>query len=113
MERLVRFLAVLCSEASSIAQPDFKEAAHQAVESLLSLLLENSQAKDKTVRFRSCQVLNHVLHAMPADAEMSEELTDDLLNRLEPRLNDKVSTVRAQAVRALARLPQPNEVRLN
>lgn len=109
-ERLVRFIAVLISEAPVGAAPGAADAA-QAVEALLSLLAEHTAARDKTVRFRACQILNHALHGLSADAELGEDTVEEVQKALLVRLADKAPPVRAQAVRALARMTVPDEVR--
>lgn len=70
-------------------------------------LLARSMATDKTVRYRACQVIAGSITAMDGDAELDEELLDAMISTLSPRLRDKFPNVRMWAVKALARLQDP------
>lgn len=74
---------------------------------LLTYLLEFSNAKDKSVRFRACQLIASVLNALGEDAEIRDDLWQEIHGALVPRTRDRVPAVRAQAVAALCRLQDP------
>lgn len=67
-------------------------------------LLDRCGAADKTVRIRACQILAAVMSKMSLDAEISDDLWDEVVKKLSPRLRDKNPTVRMWAVKALGRL---------
>ncbi|KAK4535781.1 hypothetical protein CDCA_CDCA06G1806 [Cyanidium caldarium] len=75
---------------------------------LLGYVLSFSNAKDKAVRFRTCQLIALVLNALGEDAEISEALWSALSGALIERTRDRVPAVRAQAVAALCRLQNPD-----
>eukprot|EP00166_Cyanidium_caldarium_P005623 ctg_698.g343 len=75
---------------------------------LLGYVLSFSNAKDKAVRFRTCQLIALVLNALGEDAEISEALWSALSEALIERTRDRVPAVRAQAVAALCRLQNPD-----
>ncbi len=49
-----------------------EEAAITFCEALMAWLLSLAPAKDKTVRTRACQLLNRIMHALPAEACLDE-----------------------------------------
>lgn len=102
----MRFLGTLAAH-----MPPSDEACAAALEALVAHLADQLQALDKVVRFRACQALALVLGGLPETEGVSEELAEGLEEGLLERLQDKAPLVRAQAARALARLPAPDEVR--
>ena len=58
------------------------------------------------------QMLALILHRLPAECEMSEDLAEGLQEALLERLRDKLPGVRVQAIAALCRLADPGEVGL-
>lgn len=75
-------------------------------------LLARSMAADKTVRYRSCQVIASVISAMDGDVLIDEEVWEAMLTTLTPRLRDKAPNVRMWAVKAVARLQSEETVAL-
>lgn len=65
-------------------------------------LLLRTSAVDKTVRFRSCQIISEVLSRMSPDVEIDSDLWK-FVKLLTPRLRDKIATVRLWALRAVRR----------
>ena len=63
-----------------------------------------TQAKDRAIRFRACQIIAGVLNALGADAEISDDLYERMERAMLERLRDNTPIVRAQAARALSRL---------
>ena len=76
---------------------------------LVMHLLQFTDAKDKAVRFRTCQVVSRVLSALSEDADLPEELWEKLEETMVPRLKDKIPVVRCMAISALSRLQDPND----
>ncbi|KAF3786860.1 Condensin complex subunit 3 [Nymphaea thermarum] len=95
-ERLVRFVALFA--VSEAARP-----GDAFLEDFLRFLLASSAASNKAVRFRSCQIVSEIMMQLPDDAEVSDELWDELVECMKGRIQDKIPIVRAFAVRALAR----------
>jgi len=73
---------------------------------ILTGLLQTTQAKDKVVRYRSTQIIAHVVNTL-------ESIDDDLFQLVRvcllKRLRDKESNVRVQAVLGLGRLADESE----
>lgn len=74
---------------------------------MVLFLVKNAGAKDKAVRFRVCQIVAKILHAMPDDAELDEALYQVVQDTMLNRLIDKIPAVREKAVLALCRLQDP------
>lgn len=74
---------------------------------LLQFLLSISQAQDRGIRYRSCQLVCKLLSNLSEDAQIDDDLYNLIYETLLERLYDKVPAVRVQAVRALARLQDP------
>eukprot|EP00890_Picochlorum_soloecismus_P003812 jgi/Picsp_1/4431/NSC_06653-R1_condensin complex subunit 3 len=99
-DRLLKFFGVVASQATSPKRME-------CVEVLIGFLLTWCQSKEYATRWRSCQILGSLVNNVPEDmsdavAEQVEEVTLLLLEDGKP-------TVRAAAVRALTRFPQPGE----
>eukprot|EP00884_Botryococcus_braunii_P003520 jgi/Botrbrau1/13169/Bobra.242_1s0006.1 len=102
-ERAIKFLAVFT------AQQPAGDEAEGFVEDLLTYLARLSEARDKEVRRRVCQLLDQLLNSLKADADLSEELVLLLQKSMLKRLRDKLAPVRCHAVRVLMRLAEPGE----
>ncbi|XP_033122987.1 condensin complex subunit 3-like isoform X2 [Anneissia japonica] len=76
---------------------------------LFRFLLKSHKARDRAVRFRVCQLINKLLVSMQEDAQIDEDLFDDIYQCMLVRLKDKFPAVRIQAVTALARLQDPSD----
>ncbi|CAI0548280.1 unnamed protein product [Linum tenue] len=95
-ERIVRFVsAFACARASS--------GCDQFLEDLVQFLLVASAAANKTARFRACQMISEIIMRLPDDAEVSDDVWDDVIECMKLRVRDKVSFIRTFAVRALSR----------
>ena len=87
------------------ARPEGREdEADDFAEAFLGFLLNLAGARDKAVRFRTCQIVAGVLNALGPDAEISDDLYERMEDVMLERLRDKCAAVRAQAARALSRL---------
>jgi condensin complex subunit 3 len=90
-------------------EPGHEEEADEFCESLISFLLNVTTAKDRAIRFRACQVVAGILNALGPDAEISDDLYDQMEETMLERLRDNTPVVRAQAARALSRLQDGGE----
>lgn len=86
-----------------------EEESDEFLENMLSFLVCIAKAKDKAVRYRVCQLIAGIFNGMEEDAEVSDDLAQEIMTSMLERLQDKVPQVRAQAARALARLQDPGE----
>ena len=87
------------------ARPEAREEeADDFAEAFLGFLLNLAGARDKAIRFRTCQIVAGVLNALGPDAEISDDLYERMEDVMLERLRDKCAAVRAQAARALSRL---------
>ncbi|RWW53672.1 hypothetical protein BHE74_00039816 [Ensete ventricosum] len=98
-ERAVRFVSAFA------ARRDEKDAAvcDAFLEEFLRFLLVAAAAAHRPARFRACQIISEIIMRLPDDAEVSDELWDEVIDSMKQRVGDKVPAVRAFAVRALSR----------
>jgi condensin complex subunit 3 len=104
VERMLGLVASLASFSNDKYQAD----SELGVE-LLQRLMPLTSARDKAVRFRACQLTARLLNSLGEDAEVSEELYEEILKSMLERLNDKVPVVRMNAIAAVARLQDPTD----
>ncbi|CAL6423697.1 unnamed protein product [Bathycoccus prasinos] len=104
-ERVIRFIIAFTSHR----EPGHEEEADEFCESLIRFLLNVTAAKDRAVRFRACQMVAGILNALGPDAEISDDLYDQMEETMLERLRDNTPAVRAQAARALSRLQDGGE----
>lgn len=86
-----------------------EDESDEFLENMLSFLVCIAKAKDKAVRYRVCQLIAGIFNGMEEDAEVSDDLAEEIMSSMLERLQDKVPQVRAQAARALARLQDPGD----
>ncbi|KAL6695174.1 nuclear condensing complex subunit [Trichoderma pleuroticola] len=111
-EKLIRFIGLFLRHASDKDNELLDEAdvdtslmpetpstrlSSQVLQTALSLM----QAKDKYVRFRSTQLVSHIINSLEA---IDDDLFQNLRNSLLKRIRDKEAMVRVQAVLGLGRL---------
>ena len=70
-------------------------------------LVPLSRAKDNAARWRACQLLHAIMASLPSDAALADDVADAVQDAMLERLDDSRPGVKAAAVRALARLPDP------
>jgi hypothetical protein len=104
-ERAVEFVVKYLTEADE----EYAAEQDELIGAMCMALLGLSDAKDKAVRFRVSQLVGRVMNAMPAEAEVSDELFGAVEERMLRRCRDKVPVVRACALRALFRLQDPSQ----
>lgn len=98
--RLLNFFGTFANETNSADRATF-------IEVVLEPLIQLSYAKDATVRWRFCQLLHALMGNLPPETELDDPVMDAFESAMLDRLEDGKPTVRAVAVRALARLPDP------
>eukprot|EP00903_Cladosiphon_okamuranus_P019411 g17847.t1 len=93
VERLVQFVALTAgSDVNGNAA---------LFERTVEFLLRHAGAADKAVRFRCCQLLGSLTTEYTQRPDVSEDDLEGVVDKLLPRLRDKVAAVRVQAVGAL------------
>jgi condensin complex subunit 3 len=101
-DRLLRFLAAFVGQVRDQAQLD-------CVEEVLGELVGLSYAADHAARWRACQLVQCLMGGLPGEAAVADDVADAVQDAMLERLDDAKPNVRAAAVRALARLPMPDE----
>ncbi|KAI0516305.1 hypothetical protein KFK09_008977 [Dendrobium nobile] len=104
-ERAVRFVAAFA------ARRDGKNAfaCDAFLEEFLRFLLIGTNAAHRAARFRSCHIISEIIMRLPDDAEVSDEVWDEVIESMKHRLDDKVPTIRGFAVCALSRFASDTE----
>ncbi|XP_057492264.1 uncharacterized protein LOC130777854 isoform X2 [Actinidia eriantha] len=104
-ERTVRFAAVFA------ATPAAKNASvsDSFLAAFLRFLLVAAAAANKTARFRACQIISEIIMRLPDDAEVSDEIWDEVIECMKLRVADKVPVIRTFAVRSLSRFVNDSE----
>ncbi|KAK6127457.1 hypothetical protein DH2020_038806 [Rehmannia glutinosa] len=103
-ERIIKFASIFsCSYGRK------GDCSDEFLENFLKFLLVAAVAANKTARFRACQIVSEIIMRLPDDAEVSNELWDEVIECMMLRVGDKVSAVRVYAVRALARFANDSE----
>ena len=120
-ERVVKFFSSFFSSTTD----------EEIFRSAMEYLMWRSQAHDKTARFRSLQTIATIMSSMSSDAEIAQDLWENmslgekdsqhpalrtltlqtLSSVLLPRLRDKAPVVRLWAIKAVARLQYPQNDR--
>lgn len=96
----VQMIELRCAEAAKISPEDEDTPISRFVYALLKHFLSGLEAANKTVRYRTLQVMNALLCA----PDMDEDLFATLMEALQLRLRDREPSVRAQAVICLSKL---------
>ncbi|KAH7655972.1 Condensin complex subunit 3 protein [Dioscorea alata] len=98
-ERTVRFVSAFAAHRN-VRDP---AVCDTFLEEFLRFLLVAAGASHRSARFRACQIISEIIMLLPDDAEVSDEVWDDVIESMKQRLEDKVPGIRAFAVRALSR----------
>ncbi|XP_022939041.1 condensin complex subunit 3-like [Cucurbita moschata] len=104
-ERVIRFISLF----ATARDPNFASHADEFLEEFLKFLLVASCAANKSARFRACQIVSEIIMRLPDDAEVSNEVWDDVIDHMKVRVLDKVPSIRMFAVRALSRFANDSE----
>ncbi|KKO99143.1 condensin complex subunit 3 [Trichoderma harzianum] len=111
-EKLIRFIGLFLRHASDKDNELLDEAdvdtslmpetpSTRLSSEVLRTAQSLMQAKDKYVRFRSTQLVSHIINSLEA---IDDDLFQNLRNNLLKRIRDKEAMVRVQAVLGLGRL---------
>ncbi|KAF2267252.1 hypothetical protein CC78DRAFT_512532 [Lojkania enalia] len=108
-DRIVRFLGHFLKHATEkdneiyqISEGEFPETPTSRLTShILQIVLQFLTAKDKTVRFRSAQIVAHVVNNL---TQIDDDLFTLIRLGLTKRLRDKEPSVRVQAILGLGKL---------
>uniref|UniRef100_A0ACD5ZVA3 Uncharacterized protein n=1 Tax=Avena sativa TaxID=4498 RepID=A0ACD5ZVA3_AVESA len=95
-DRVARFAAAFASASAAGGSDGF-------LEGFLRFLLVASAAAHRPARFRSCQIISEIIMQLPDDAEVSDEIWDEVIDGMKVRVQDKIPAIRVFAVRAVSR----------
>ncbi|XP_037492105.1 condensin complex subunit 3 [Jatropha curcas] len=98
-ERIIRFVSVF----ASTRDPNNASACDEFLEEFLKFLLVAAMAANKTARFRACQIISEIIMRLPDDAEVSNDLWDEVIECMKSRVRDRIPVIRTYAIRALSR----------
>ncbi|PWA56331.1 hypothetical protein CTI12_AA420700 [Artemisia annua] len=105
VERIVQFAAVF----ACLRDPNDAESSDGFFEMFMRFLIGGTTAANRTARFRACQIISEIIMRLPDDAEVSDELWDEVIDCIKVRVGDKVPVIRTYAVRALSRFANDAE----
>ncbi|KAI3976486.1 hypothetical protein MKX01_008344 [Papaver californicum] len=106
VERIIRFVSTFAVRRDEKNGGSLCDAF---LEEFIRFLLIGALAANKTARVRSCQIISEIIMRLPDDAEVSDQLWDEVIDCMKIRVEDKVPQVRTFAVRALARFANDAE----
>lgn len=86
---------------------DAEEDSDPFFTGMFDFLLSNHNVKSQAVRFRVCQFINRVLDELSDSAAINSDLFDRIYETMLERVQDRIASVRIQAVIALQRLQNP------
>lgn len=111
VERVIDFVAkfVTSVHQSDVEEEEEEEEDGGILNYLFTFLLKSHEANSNGVRFRVCQLINKLLGNMPENAQIDDDLFDQINKAMLIRLKDKIPNVRIQAVLALSRLQDPKD----
>ncbi|KVI08613.1 hypothetical protein Ccrd_013012 [Cynara cardunculus var. scolymus] len=105
VERIVQFVVIfVCTR-----DPNNSEDYDAFFEQFLRFLITGTTAASRTSRFRACQIISEIIMRLPDDAEVSDDLWDEVIDCVKVRVGDKVPVVRTFSVRALSRFANDAE----
>lgn len=108
VDRLIKFFCdFIGSTAVERKNDDGSSIEDGYFQLMMNHLLQRSLSTDKNVRLRACECISTILLALSVEAEISDELWDEMERTLTPRLRDKTDKVRAAVILALERLQSP------
>jgi len=111
-ERFIQFIATFAALFANTGDEDYEEDEDNVYNNLLIFITlpKFHSSNNKTVRFRSCQLVHSLFSAIPTYAQLDEHIISLCTKVMLERIKDKNSNVRAQAARAMVRLQQPRLV---
>ena len=107
VERCVEFVWKFATACKKNDQDDEDEEDFAC--QLIRHLLQYHNAKDSSVRFRVCQIVAATFNNLDEEAEIEDDLWDNVVDCMVKRCQDKTVAVRAQATSCLRRLHEPEE----
>ncbi|MED6121997.1 hypothetical protein PIB30_035535 [Stylosanthes scabra] len=96
-ERTVAFVSAFAAARDPASDSD------AFLEFFLRFLLHAAASANRTPRFRACQIVSEIILLLPDDAEVSNDVWDDVIECMKLRVRDKIPGVRTFAIRALSR----------
>uniref|UniRef100_A0AAQ5X7D3 Nuclear condensin complex subunit 3 C-terminal domain-containing protein n=1 Tax=Amphiprion ocellaris TaxID=80972 RepID=A0AAQ5X7D3_AMPOC len=105
VENVIEFVARFATSFQSPPKTEEEDFFHVPSVSSLFLLYSNLHA----VRFRVCQLINKLLGSMAENAQIDDDLFDNIHQAMLIRVTDKFPNVRIQAALAMTRLQQPRD----
>lgn len=99
-------LGFLAKYLSSLRCDDPDTITHPILRTTFDFLLKNISLITN-VRFRICQFVNLLLGSMSSEANIDDDIFDEILRYMNERMKDTSPSVRVQAVYALQRLQIP------
>ncbi|KFR03272.1 Condensin complex subunit 3, partial [Nipponia nippon] len=112
VEQVINFVAKFVTSFYQMEKEDGCEEGEEdnlLLNYVFNFLLQSHTANSHAVRFRTCQLVNKILGNMPENAQIDDDLFDQINEAMLIRLQDKFSNVRIQAVLALSRLQDPKD----
>ncbi|GJN00126.1 hypothetical protein PR202_ga17289 [Eleusine coracana subsp. coracana] len=103
-DRAARFVAAFASASASA-----DGGGGGFLEGFLRFLVVASGATHRPARLRACQIMSEIIMRLPDDAEVGDEVWDEVIDCMKVRVQDKIPAIRAFAVRALARFASDSE----
>jgi len=91
-----------------VGNEDSEESCHPFYMGLFQFLLKNHNVKSQAVRFRVCQFINRIFDDLSESASINADLFDEIYDAMLERIQDRIASVRVQAVIALQRLQDPS-----
>ena len=107
VERCVEFVWKFATSCKKNNEEDEEEEDFAC--QLIRHLLQYHNAKDNAVRFRVCQIVAATFNNLDEEAEIEDDLWDNVVDCMVKRCTDKTVAVRAQATSCLRRLHEPEE----
>lgn len=104
---LVLDFAAKFAASFEIGNENPEDSCHPFYEGLFDFLLNNHNVKSQAVRFRVCQFINRLLDELNESASINSDLFDRIYEAMLERVQDRIASVRVQAVIALQRLQDP------
>ncbi|CAL8331561.1 unnamed protein product [Merluccius merluccius] len=92
-----------------VDEDEEEEDDHPFLTFIFNFLLESHKANSHAVRFRACQLINKLLGSMAENAQIDDDLFDNIHQAMLIRVTDKFPNVRIQAALAMTRLQQPHD----
>lgn len=104
---LVLDFAAKFAASFEVGNENPEDSCHPFYEGLFDFLLNNHNVKSQAVRFRVCQFINRLLDELNESASINSDLFDRIYEAMLERVQDRIASVRVQAVIALQRLQDP------